>query len=310
MMGVASILSLSAITSLFVLRYCKAIFLHDGCLIQEQYNIDTFEDSLTFLMLFPPEDDFFLSVSQDSPTSYFYPARGRYRGPKAWMQVELHLGDSIELRFENGTAWMKELRTRNRLFPRASVSMSLGFLAADCPQKTPFWTLREKAASLTRELWNHQNITYSLYSTAESWVYLAIGREVLLLCWDNATAQLLVGPADLRENHCVDSGQFLPALQMLWLQVTFEEGLVTLSSPENNGQILRSLYKNTDSVTLNFKTKRTRGEVYVVEHISGYPRPADALPPSYRKVSSFRSSAALTQDARRIRTGEQSGAGC
>ncbi|XP_037773564.1 uncharacterized protein LOC119569496, partial [Penaeus monodon] len=100
----------------------------------EHYNIKTYENSISFLMLFPPEDDFFLSVTQDAPTSYFYPARGiDHEGPQTWMQMDLRLNDSIEIRFHNGTTWMKEASPLKGLLLK-SFSMSFGLWAPNCPQ--------------------------------------------------------------------------------------------------------------------------------------------------------------------------------
>ncbi|XP_063590035.1 uncharacterized protein LOC134766949 isoform X2 [Penaeus indicus] len=187
--------------------------------------------------------------------------------------MDLRLSDSIEMRFQNGTAWMRGANpVKGRLVK--SVSISFGHLAPNCPQKRPFWTLREMAASLQRDLRDNQDITFSLVSTAGSLVYLEIGREDLLLCWDTITDQLVVGFVKSVDRRC----QPLPPLQTIWLRVEFREGLITLSSPDDAGRILRSFSLRSKTARLSFKTQRITGEVYVVEHVDGYPEPSRVLP--------------------------------
>ncbi|ROT69482.1 hypothetical protein C7M84_012318 [Penaeus vannamei] len=253
-MGVSTLLSLTAIVILFAQRLCAAFHLHDGCLIRESYTIKTFEDSISFLMLFPPKNGFFLRVAQDSPAHTFPVSARGLEGPQRWMQMELLFSDSVELRFENGTTWVKESSTLEGQLLK-SVSMSLGLWALNCPQRMPFWTLKEKAATLSRDLWVNQNVTFSLVSTVGSLVYLSLERENLLLCWDAVTDQLVVGLVI----SVVESCQPLPALKTIWLRFEFKEGLVT--------------------------TARITGEVYVVEHVDGYPEPHRVLPLQQEEAS-------------------------
>lgn len=279
-MGVSTLLSLSAIVILFAQRLCAAFHLHDGCLIRESYTIKTFEDSISFLMLFPPKNGFFLRVAQDSPPHTFPVSARGLEGPQRWMQMELLFSDSVELRFENGTTWVKESSTLEGQLLK-SVSMSLGLWALNCPQRMPFWTLKEKAATLSRDLWVNQNVTFSLVSTVGSLVYLSLERENLLLCWDAVTDQLVVGLVISVVERC----QPLPALKTIWLRFEFKEGLVTLSSPEDSGRILRSFSVQPTMTKITFKTARITGEVYVVEHVDGYPEPHRVLPLQQEEAS-------------------------